>query len=72
MAMSFTSLLHRAHWFENPGHMTGENITTSVAQFKISFFECVCVYASPSPSEDSCVGSGVVLLLSVFWLQLDG
>lgn len=21
-AMSFTSLLHRAHWFENPGHMT--------------------------------------------------
>jgi len=30
------------------------------------------VRASPSLSEDSCVGSGVVLLLSVFWLQLDG
>lgn len=28
--------------------------------------------ASPSLSEDSCAGSGVVLLLSVFWLQLDG
>lgn len=33
---------------------------------------CVGEYASPSLSEDSCVGSGVVLLLSVFWLQLDG
>lgn len=32
----------------------------------------VLARASPSLSEDSCVGSGVVLLLSVFWLQLDG
>lgn len=35
----------------------------------------VCVggcFGSPSLSEDSLVGSGVVLLLSVFWLQLDG
>lgn len=30
------------------------------------------VCTSPSLSEDSCAGSGVVLLLSVFWLQLDG
>lgn len=33
---------------------------------------CACACTSPSLSEDSCVGSGVVLLLSVFWLQLDG
>lgn len=25
-AMSFTSLLHRAHWFENPGDITGGDI----------------------------------------------
>ena len=54
-------------------HTTDENI-----RLRRAFCErnwvclCVCLCASPSLSDDSCVGSGVVLLLSVFWLQLDG
>lgn len=48
---------------------------TCKLRFCLLFSLCarfVRLYASPSLSEDSCVGSGVVLLLSVFWLQLDG
>lgn len=39
-AMSFTSLLHRAHWFENPAHTTDENIRLQTAFCERN---CVCL-----------------------------
>lgn len=72
-AMSFTSLMQRTHWFENPGRTTGETTELRSAMSDLVLVRaCVGARVSPSLSDDSCVGSGVVLLLSVFWLQLDG
>lgn len=42
-AMSFTSLMHRTHWFENPGRMMGE---TTVMKSDLSDLVCASVRGS--------------------------